>query len=154
MDFQYTEPSLDRGERVLGIFYGNYKQWGGKLIVTNLRVLYSKLDLAPIPDILVFVGGQAGIPGVDLGKQLLDYVDQNTELNLWLEHVTSVEPDGQASLFAAPRIRLTTATGQRITISIVKAPTTMSRDPENNVVRDGAVALLRLASQAARQAAV
>ncbi len=141
----FVEPVLDEDENVLGIFFGGHKQWGGKLIVTNKRLIFSALDLGAIPDALVYVGGKAGIPGVDIGKTILDRVQASVGKDIWLRHITAVEADGNGSLFAAPAIRISTATGEVLKIGIVKATTAFNPDPENRVHRDNAIALIRSA---------
>jgi hypothetical protein len=146
----FVEPVLDEAENVLGIFFGGHRQWGGKLIVTNQRLLFSALDLGAIPDALVYVGGKAGIPGVDIGKTILDRVQASVGKDIWLRHITNVEADGNGSLFAPPSIRISTATGEVMKIGIVKSTTAMNVLPENRVHRDNAIALIRDAVEKAK----
>lgn len=145
MTLSYEEPTLDQAERVLGIFYGRRNQWGGKLIITNRRILFAKLDLGPIPDILTFIGGAAGVPGIDVGKKVLDQIAGSVDTDISLQHITAVEPVGNAGLFGPPKIRVTTATAESVTADIVKTTTSVIWNKENNVIRDRAVALLRQA---------
>ena len=150
MTFSYEEPTLDQAERVLGLFYGRRKQWGGKVIITNKRLLFAKLDLGPIPEILEYVGGAAGVPGTDLGKKLLDQIASSVDTDVSLQHITGVEPEGKAWLFGPPKMRVTTATAESLTVDIVKSTTSLVGQAENNVIRDRAVALLRKAVSEAK----
>ncbi len=149
----FVEPTLDQAEQVRGVFYGGRNQWGGKLIITNKRLPFAELDLGAMPDVLEFVGGQAGVPGVDLGMKVLERIRASVKKDIWLQHVVSVEPEGMAGWFSPPKIRVTTATGEILTIGIVKTTTTPNKNPENNVIRDRAVALLRQTMSEAKTAA-
>lgn len=144
----FNEPRLDRSERVLGIFYGGRNQWGGKLIVTDQRLIFSELDLGAVPDVLAYVGSQAGLPG-DLGKSVLDKIRASVGKDIWLVHITSVEAQGSASLLSPPKIRVTTATAETFTIGIVKSTTTPNISGDNNVARDVALAVIRAAMRSA-----
>ena len=42
---QFSEPALIETEDVLGVFYGGPRAWGGKLIVTNHRLIFAPIDL-------------------------------------------------------------------------------------------------------------
>jgi hypothetical protein len=140
----FKEPNLDRTERVLGVFYGGRNQWGGKLIITDQRMIFSELDLGALPDVLAYVGTQAGLPG-DLGLKVLESVRAGVGKEVWLTHITDVAPDGMASLFSPPGIRVTTATAETIRIGIVASTTTPNISRANNAARDAAVTILRLA---------
>lgn len=140
----YTEPNLDRSERVLGVFYGGRNQWGGKLIVTDQRLIFSGLDLGVMPDVLAYVGSQAGLPA-DLGKTLFDHVRDSVGKDVWLVHIIGVDAVGSASLLSPPKIRITTATLETFEVGIVNSMRTPNISPDNNQVRDNAVLLLRRA---------
>jgi hypothetical protein len=146
----FAEHALSESEDVLGVFYGGPRSWGGKLVITNKRLLFAELDLGAIPDALAYVGGKAGVPGVDLGKTILDRVRASVRKDVWLRHIVAVEPEGDGGWFSAPGIRITTATGEVLKLGIVKSTTTLSKDAENPVIRDRAVALIRLAVQQAK----
>jgi hypothetical protein len=148
----FVEPVLDQAEQVRGVFYGGHNQWGGKLIISNQRLLFAELDLGAIPEILEYVGGQAGVPGIDLGMRILERVRTSVKKDIWLKHIVSVDPEGMAGWFSPPKIHVVTATGDVISVGIVKTTTTASKNPENNLVRDRAVTILRDAVRAATTA--
>lgn len=149
MMVSYEEPTLDQAERVLGVFYGRRTQWGGKLIITNKRMLFAKLDLGAIPDILEYVGGIAGIP-IEVGRKVLDHISGSVNKEIWLQHITGVEPEGKAWFLGPPKMRVTTATGETVKVDIVKSTFSLVGNPANNDIRDRAVALLREAVSAAK----
>jgi len=98
-------------------------------------------------------GGKAGVPALDLGKTILDRVQASVRKDIWLRHIVEVAPDGDGGWFAAPSIRITTATGEVVRLGIVKSTTALNKDPENRTVRDRAVLLIRQAVDKARAAA-
>lgn len=150
-DARFAEPALDEAENVRGVFFGGPSSWGGKLIVTNKRLLFAELDLGVLPDILEYVGGKAGVPGVDLGKTILDSVKASVRKDIWLQHIVSVEPDGDGGWFKAPGIRITTATGEVVKLGIVKSTTTPNKDAENGLIRDRAIGVVRQAISEAKR---
>lgn len=152
MSATFVEPSLDRTEEVRGLFFGGRNQWGGKLIITNKRLLFAELDLGSLPDMLEWFGGAVGIPGTDLGRSILNSIRASVRKEIWLGHVVSIEPEGMAGWFGPPKIQATTATGEVITIGIVKSTMTPNKNPENNIIRDRAVAILRDAVAGAKLA--
>jgi hypothetical protein len=149
----FAEPTLDRTEQVLGVFFGGRNQWGGKVIVTDQRLLFAELNVGSIPDLIEFVGGEAGVPGVDVGMKVLDQIRSSVKKDVWLVHVAVVEPEGMAGWFAPPKVRVTTSTGEVFSVGIVKSITTPNKDPGNNAIRDRAVAIIRHAMNEAKAAA-
>lgn len=150
---RFVEPVLGESEDVLGVFFGGPRSWGGKLVITNKRLLFAQLDLGAIPDALAYVGGKAGVPALDLGKTILDRVQASVRKDIWLRHIGEVAPDGDGGWFVAPSIRITTATGEVVRLGIVKSTTALNKDPENRTIRDRAVLLIRQAVDKARAAA-
>ena len=137
----FEEPDLDAQEQALGVFYGGRNQWGGKLIVTDQRLLFAPLDLGAIPGLLGLVGGEFGIPS-DVGLKVLASVKETVKKDVRLSHIESCDAHGTAGIFAPPKLRLVTATGDTFDVGIVKSTTTWNGDPLNNVVRDRALALI------------
>lgn len=151
-DIRYEEPELGETERVLGVFYGRANQWGGKLIVTDKRLLFAALDLGALPDILVYVGGKAGVPGTDLGEKVLTQIKGSVTRDIHLVHIATVEPEGKAGWTGAPKVRITTDTEEVIKIDVVEGTKTLIMKGENNEVRDRAVAVIAKAVKAAKEA--
>jgi hypothetical protein len=149
---QFSEPALIETEDVLGIFYGGPRAWGGKLIVTNRRLIFAPIDLRVVELITKYVADKAGVPGADLADQIIDQVKLSVRKELWLRHITSIEPNGDGGWFSAPGIRMVTATGEVVEFGIVISTLTRNNDPGNPVVRDQAIALIRAATAAASQA--
>ena len=142
-NFQFTEPSLTETEQVLGIFFGGNPLWGGKLLVTDHRLIFAPIDVGLVETVVRYVADKANVPGADLGGKIIDQVKGSAKKEIWIRHVTSVEPNGDGGLFKAPGVRIVTATGERVDFGIVKTTTTMNRDPANRVVRDQLIALIR-----------
>ena len=149
---QFSEPALIETEDVLGVFYGGPRAWGGKLIVTNHRLIFAPIDLGVVELITTYVADKAGVPGVDLAGQIIDQVKSSVRKELWLRHIMSIEPKGDGGWFTAPEIRIVTATGEGLEFGIVISTLTRNNDPGNRVVRDQAIALIRAAIASASQA--
>jgi len=153
-NFDYLAESLDEMEDVRGVFYGGRGQVGQQYVVTNRRLLLGPLDTGMALQIDAYILNKA-VPGAsagDLIKNVLSRYASMKPTTLWLRHVVDVQPTNNASLFKAPGIQITTDTEQVFRLSIVATPTTMSRNPNNNGVRDRAVEVIRAAVDAAKAA--
>jgi hypothetical protein len=153
-NFEYDTEPLDEMEDVLGVFYGGRGQVGQQIVVTNRRLLMGPLDTGIALDIDAYVLNQAlaGAGAGDLLKNVLGHYAPMNPKTLWLRHVVGVRATHNASLFKAPGLRITTDTDQVFNLGIVATPTTMSRNPKNNGVRDVAVRVITAAVAAARTA--
>jgi hypothetical protein len=151
-DFEYETEPLDQMEDVVGVFYGGRGEVGQQYVVTNRRLLMGPLDARMALEIDAYVVNRATSGVGDLIKSVLsDYGPMNPK-TLWLRHVVDVQPTNNASWFKPPSLRITTDTEQAFDLGIVATPTTMSRNPKNNSVRDRAVQVIRAAVQAAKVA--
>jgi len=153
-NFEYETEPLDEMEDVMGVFYGGRGQVGQQYVITNRRLLMGPLDTGVAQEVDAYLLN-AAVPGSGLGdlvKNVLSRYGPMSPQTLWLRHVVAVEPTNNASLFKPPGLRITTSTEQVFDLGIVATPTTMSRSPANNGVRDRAVEVIRAASDAAKLA--
>lgn len=150
--FEYDTEPLDENEDVLGVFYGGRGSVGQQFVVTNRRLLLGPLDTRIALQIDTYLLDKTAGGGGSLLKSLLsEYAPMNPK-TIWLRHVSSVEATNNASLFKAPGVRVTTATGEIIDLQIVETSTTMSVKRVNNAVRDRFVEVLQGAVASAKQA--
>lgn len=148
-DFTYEQAELEETEDVLGVFYGKRGEVGGQLIVTNRRLLLGPLDVNLAQTITLGGLGQVGVPGTDLLTSLLDAYAPLAKKQVWLRHITAVEPR-HGGLLPQPGLRITTATGETIDFKVAKAPTSFIWSRENTVARDEAIILIRAAIKKAK----
>jgi hypothetical protein len=114
-------------------------------------LLMGPLDTKIAQEIDAYILNQA-VAGAGLGtlmKDVLGHYRPMKPKTLWLRHVVDVRPTNNARLFKPPGLRITTNIEETYDLGIVLTPTTMSRNPKNNVVRNAAVQLIRSAVQAA-----
>jgi hypothetical protein len=152
--FDYETEPLDEMEDVVAVFYGGRGQVGQQYVVTNRRLLMGPLDIGVATEIDSYLLNKA-VPGAGLGdlvKNVLSRYAPMSATTLWLRHVVAVEPTNNAGWFKPPRFRITTDTDQVFNLGIVATPTTMSRNPKNNGVRDEAVGVIRDAAASAKTA--
>jgi hypothetical protein len=153
-NFDYLTEPLDEMEDVRGVFYGGRGQVGQQYVVTSRRLLMGPLDTGMALEIDAYILNQV-VPGVgagDLIKNVLSRYASMKPTTLWLRHVVDVRSTSNASLFKAPGIQITTDSEQVFKLGIVATPATMSRNPNNNGVRDRAVEVIRVAVDAAKAA--
>lgn len=150
--FQYDTEPLDENEDVLGVFYGGRGSVGQQFVVTNRRLLLGPIDTGIALQVDAYLLDKTAGGGGSLLKSLLsEYAPMNPK-TVWLRHVSNVEATNNASLFKAPGVRVTTATGEVLDLGIVKTATTRSGNKDNNGVRDRLVRLLAEAVASAKQA--
>lgn len=139
-------PLLGR-ERILAQGFGAVgHKAGGKLIVTNFRVLFQPWDLGlannlikwgckvlqvPHASVVTYVVGKA--------KQMVDATAQG------VGDIVAVESVGNASAFSLPKIRLTKGDGSVAEFGVATSPTTPSPSRSNNAARDNLAAVIRQA---------
>jgi hypothetical protein len=117
---------------------------GGKLIVTNLRLLFQPWDLGlaaqlvkwgckllqvPHASAVVYVVGKA--------KKMVDETAQG------VGDIVAVEPVGNASFLHLPKIRLTKSDGSVAEFGVVDTVKTPNPSNSNNVARDNLAAVIR-----------
>jgi hypothetical protein len=151
-NFDYKTDPVDEMEDVLAVFYGGRGQVGQQYVVTNRRLLMGPLNIGVALEIDAYVLNQAVPGGGDLIKNVLKEYGPMSAKTLWLRHVVDVQPTNNAGWFKAPGLRITTDTEQVFDLGIVKGPKTMSRNPENNDIRDRAIVVIRQAVEAAKAA--
>jgi hypothetical protein len=152
VSFDYETEPLDEKEDVLAVYYGGRGQVGQKYVVSNRRLLMGPLDTKIAQDIDAYILNQA-VAGAGLGtlmKDVLGHYGPMKPKTLWLRHVVDVRPTNDAGWFKPPGLRIATNVEENYHLGIVASPTTMNRNPKNNVVRDAAVHLIRSAVQAAQ----
>jgi hypothetical protein len=152
--FDYETEPLDEMEDVLAVYYGGRGQVGQKYVISNRRLLIGPLDTKIAQDIDAYILNQA-VAGAGLGTLMKDVLSSYRPMNsktLWLRHVVDVRPTNNAGWFKPPGLRITTNTEETYDLGIVATPTTMSRNPKNNVVRDAAVHLIGSAVRTSRAA--
>jgi hypothetical protein len=148
--FSYTNEPVDENEEVLGVFYGNRGDMGSQFVVTNRRLLIGPLNTSIAQEILGWLGGKAGVPGIDVAKSVLGKYGPMSPKQIWLRHVTAVAPGGNGGWFKPPTLQITTDDKQSIELRVVWKPTAMSKDSKNRAARDGFVAILETAVEAAK----
>jgi hypothetical protein len=152
-NFEYETEPLDEMEDVLGVFYGGRGQVGQQYVVTNRRLLMGPLDTGLAEEVDAYILDKATPGGGDLLKKILSHYTPMKPTTLWLRHVVDVQPTNNAGwLIKPPRLQITTDTEQVFSLGIVATPKTMSRDPQNNGIRDRAVQVIRAAVEAAKAA--
>ena len=149
-EFSYTTEPVDESEDVVGVFYGNRGQVGSQFVVTNRRLLIGPLDTSIEREILEWLGGKTGVPGIDVVKSVLSKYGPMSPKVIWLRHVTSVTPEGNGGWLKAPIVRVTTDDMQSIELRVVWKPTAMNKDAKNKPARDAFLAILRSAVEAAK----
>jgi hypothetical protein len=153
-NFDYETEPLDELEDVLAVYYGGRGQVGQKYVVSNRRLLMGPLDTKIAQEINAYVLNQA-VAGAGIGTLMKDVLTHYRPMNpktLWLRHVVDVRPTNNAGWFKAPGLRITTNIEEDYDLGIVATPTTMSRNPKNNLVRDAAVQLIMSAVESAKSA--
>jgi hypothetical protein len=120
--------------------------------VTNRRLPFGPVDTGLAEKILEYGLGKGGVPAFDFAKSVLESYGPRTSKAVWLRHITDVGATHDATLFRAPGMRIVTATQEVLDLKIVHKPSSMSRDPQNNVARDQAVAVIAAAATTARDA--
>ena len=151
-DFEFQTEPLDEMEDVLGVFYGGRGQVGQQFVVTNRRLLMGPLDVGMALEIDAYIMNKSAAGTGDFLKNVLSRYAPMSPKTLWLRHIGDVHSTNNASLFKAPGLEIRTDTEQILKLGIVASPTTMNRDPKNNVVRDRAVEVIASAVQAAKAA--
>jgi hypothetical protein len=152
--FDYETEPLDEMEDVLAVYYGGRGQVGQKYVVSNRRLLMGPLDTKVAQEIDAYVLNHA-VAGAGLGTLMKDVLSKYRPMNpktLWLRHVVDVRPTNNAGWFKLAGLRITTNIEETYDLGIVASPMTMTRNPKNNLVRDGAVQLIRTAVDAAKAA--
>jgi len=151
-NFEYETEPLDEMEDVLGVFYGGRGQVGQQYVITNRRLLMGPLNTRIAQDIDAYLVNQVAHGGGDLLKNVLSHYAPMNPKTMWLRHVLDVQPTNNARWFKAPGLQITTDTEEVFSLGIVATPTTMSRNPKNNGIRDRAVQIIRAAVDAAKAA--
>jgi hypothetical protein len=152
-NFSFETEQLDEMEDVVGVFYGGRGQVGQQYVVTNRRLLMGPLDVGMALEIDSYILNKTAGEGVgDLVKNVLEHYAPMNPTTVWLRHVADVRPTNDASFFKPPRLRIATDTEQVFDLGIVASPTTMTRSPQNNQVRDRAVQVIQAAVAAAKAA--
>ncbi|MBA3779981.1 MAG: hypothetical protein H0X16_11925 [Chloroflexi bacterium] len=108
----FDQPALDEMEDVLGVFYGGRGQVGGQLLITNRRLMFGPVDVGLARVLSLEPLAAVGAPGIGIVKAALDAYEPLKQKQIWLRHIKTVEPKGNASLFSPPKIRLTMVTGR------------------------------------------
>jgi hypothetical protein len=116
---------------------------GGKLIVTNLRVLFQPWDLGLAVQlakwgckVLQVPHASAGLYVIGKAKKMVDETAQG------VGDIVAVERVGNASLFSPPKIRLTKSDGTVAEFGVVDTVTTPNLSNSNNVARDNLAAVI------------
>jgi hypothetical protein len=142
-----VEVPLLSGERILAQgFGGSGHTAGGKLFVTDLRVLFQPWDLS-LANLLIKWGCKAvQVPHAGLvtyvvgkAKNMVDATAQG------VGDLVSADPDGMASVSSAPKIRLTKSDGTVAEFGVVATTLTPNWSKKNNSARDDLVAVVRQA---------
>jgi hypothetical protein len=150
--FDYETEPLDEMEDVLAVYYGGRGQVGQKYVVSNRRLLMGPLDTKIAQDIDAYILNQA-VAGAGLGTLMKDVLSHYRPMNpktLWLRHVVDVRPTNNAGWIKLSGLRITTNIEETYDLGFVASPTTLTRNPKNNLVRDAAVRLIRSAAQSAQ----
>jgi hypothetical protein len=137
-------PLLDEEQIVAEAFGAVGRKTGGKLIVTNFRLLFQPWDLGlanelikwgckafqvPHASVITYVVGKA--------KAIVDATAQG------VGDIVAVESAGSASLFNLPKIRVTKGDGTVAEFGVVASPTTPNASTSNNSARDNLAAVIR-----------
>ena len=136
---------LDPGERQLAEFYGAVgHRTGGKLIVTNQRLIFQPWDLSLAGDLIKYGCKLVSMPHSDavnyiVGK-LVGIVDRTAQ---GVGDMVKVEPVGMASIFNLPKIGVTKDDGSYAEFGVVHSPATPNASGKNNEARDQLVLLLQ-----------
>lgn len=140
-----VEVPLLSGERILAQGFGGAgHKAGGKLFVTNLRVLFQPWDLTLANRLIKWGCKALQVPHagavtwvVGKAKNVVDATAQG------IGDLVAVEPVGMASALNAPKIRLTKSDGTVAEFGAVATTLTPSGFKENNVARDNLVAVIQ-----------
>ena|SRR5690348_14583663 len=136
---------LDPGERQLAEFYGAVgHSAGGKLIVTNQRLIFQPWDLSLAKDLIKYGCKVVRMPHSDavnyiVGK-IVGIVDSTAQ---GVGDIVNVEPVGMASVSSLPKVGVTKNDGSYAEFGVVHSPTTPNPSRKNNEARDQLVLLLR-----------
>jgi hypothetical protein len=136
---------LDPGERQLAEFYGAVgHRTGGKLVVTNQRLIFQPWDLSLAQDLIKYGCKIVRVPHSDavnyiVGK-MVGIVDRTAQ---GVGDIVNVESVGMASLFGLPKIGVAKADGSYAEFGVAHSPTTPDLSRKNNEARDQLVLLLQ-----------
>jgi hypothetical protein len=142
-----VEVPLLGGEQILAEGFGGVgHKAGGKLIVTNLRLLFQPWDLGLANDLIKWGCKLLQVPHASVvtyvvgkAKQMVDATAQG------VSDIVAVESVGKASLFSPPKIRVTKGDGSVAEFGVVNSPTTPNIWASNNAARDNLAAVIRQA---------
>lgn len=136
---------LNPGERQLAEFYGAVgHRTGGKLIVTNQRLIFQPWDLSLAKYLIKYGCKVVGMPHGDainyvVGK-VVGIVDRTAD---GVGDIVSVEPVGMASIPSLPKIGVTKDDGFYAEFGVGHSPTTPNFSRKNNEARDQLILLLQ-----------
>jgi hypothetical protein len=142
-----VEVPLLSGERIVAEGFGAVgHKTGGKLIVTNLRLLFQPWDLALANDLIrwgckVLQVPHASVVTYVVGKtkEMVDATAQG------VADIVAVESVGNASPLSLPKIRVTKGDGSVAEFGVAVSPTTWNGSKSNNSARDNLAAVIRQA---------
>jgi hypothetical protein len=136
---------LLQGEEVVAEAFGAVgHKAGGKLIVTNRRLIFQPWDLGLSATLVKWGSKAVGAPHAGalnyVVGRLVGTVDATAQ---GVGGITRVEPVGQASLLKLPQIRVTKDDGTSAEFGVVDSPTTPNFSSKNNSARDRLVTVVK-----------
>ncbi len=134
-----VEVKLEPDEAQIVRCVANYKLFGGDLVVTNKRVVFTPLNVADAVTLLTFGLGKAGAGPIAKVPEELGKLAAQDDLG----PVRDVTAGQDASWSSPPTIRFTGQDGTVTEIGILASRGTPNFSPTNNKVRDTVVATIR-----------